>query len=375
MKLHFEIIPILGVCVLVLNTLPFFSLLSDSFVPILPHTPKISAVACPEDSILPLSSTFDALVFGVGSSEITFSIDPPRPNSLAKNSGIIVRLGGQCKRLEPPAKLGLQFDLSESLQISDELDLFWLECDWTPTQEVEAALFYKTLEGEVVCKEKWITTPQDTPIDIIPVAGPFKELSGAVWWGHDLIGDKYSGLSHVQRLEIGSVEIDLSPNEWLIYTQQGWKKGEIADNGPIAHIVRAESQFLEFEGWDSTGHVRFKLPILANPPSKSKGEELFSQLRIRSEKQISCVLEKQCLILKTGDFVIKIKDRWKVLRKKEEKEALLSGKMVGDCFVLDRIDAKSKHIAGTLYSPKRTSSVPIEYTQPVKKPTQPARSK
>src|SRR5690606_31598397 len=104
------------------------------------------------------------------------------------------------------------------------------------------------------------------------------------------------------------------------------------------------------------------LSLASGPQFKLRGEDLFSMVRIRSEKQISCMLEKQCMVLKLGDWVLKTTGRWKILRKKDEKEAFLNGKLFGELFILDQILQKQgqKMIAGRLFNPGRTQVVSIE---------------
>ena len=96
--------------------------------------------------------------------------------------------------------------------------------------------------------------------------------------------------------------------------------------------------------------------------SKIKAEELFGSIRVRSDKQISCLLDKQCLIIKINDWVVKISDRWKILRKAEEKEAFLKGKLVGELFVLDQISNKQgqKSILGHMYNLARTQMTAVD---------------
>ena len=109
-------------------------------------------------------------------------------------------------------------------------------------------------------------------------------------------------------------------------------------------------------------YIRLSLAIGPSSPFKAKGEELFSSVRIRSEKQISCMLEKQCLILKTGDWVFRGANRWEVLRNQEEKDAYLQGKMIGELFLFDRIDSKAgqKFVQGTLFNLGRTEAIALE---------------
>ena len=119
---------------------------------------------------------------------------------------------------------------------------------------------------------------------------------------------------------------------------------------------------LILEGWDSNGHVRLNVPYAALPPSKIKAEDLFTSVRFRSEKQISCMMDKQCLVLKVSDWVLKTTSRWKVLRKQEEKDAYFRGELLGELFVFDQISQRQgqKLVLGRLFNPRRTQMEKIE---------------
>ena len=68
------------------------------------------------------------------------------------------------------------------------------------------------------------------------------------------------------------------------------------------------------------------------------------------------------MVLKTGDWVLKTNGRWKILRKKDEKDAFLNGKLFGELFILEQISQKQgqKMIQGRLFNPGRTQVVSIE---------------
>ena len=83
------------------------------------------------------------------------------------------------------------------------------------------------------------------------------------------------------------------------------------------------------------------------------------------------MMEKQCLILRASDWVLKTNGRWKVLRKKEEKEAYLGGKTLGELFLFEKIESKQgqKTVVGYLFNPEKSSMLPIELA-PSKHPRQ-----
>jgi hypothetical protein len=162
--------------------------------------------------------------------------------------------------------------------------------------------------------------------------------------------------------------IECSLKDWLVFKEGKWERVSDlrqVEGQPIARLKNASSGALELEGWEGTSHIRMRLALAPLPPLKMRGEELFAQLRVRSEKQVSCMLDKQCFILRPNDWILKTQGRWKILRKEEEKAAFVERKIAGEAFVLDRIEVKgpSKSIAGHYISAGRSQMVPIEYMQ------------
>jgi hypothetical protein len=74
------------------------------------------------------------------------------------------------------------------------------------------------------------------------------------------------------------------------------------------------------------------------------------------------MLEKHCMVLKAGDWVLKSANRWKILRKSQEREAYLNGKLAGELFVFDQIQSKQgqKMMHGRLFNSGRTQMIAIE---------------
>ena len=153
-------------------------------------------------------------------------------------------------------------------------------------------------------------------------------------------------------------------NQWLIWENDQWVQGELPDSqhAAIARVVSADQKALVFEGWNLENYVRIALPLAQNAPLKVRGDEMFHSIRIRSERQISCMLEKQCLILRCGDWILKTDGRWKILKKSEEREAYQKGKLAGELFVFEKIDSKQgqKWIQGTLFNADKTQMAVID---------------
>lgn len=304
---------------------------------------------------------------------LSVSLDPPRPDAMIQGSCFLVCLNQskQFKRVEVPSKLELEFRESGELQFSlSQEPRFWIDLHLGVSGALEASLFYRTPSGELVSQKSWIVTAQETPIQLakeLPEESPFRELGEARWGGADLFLEKYGTGGIFQRLEIGLAGqvLEFKEGDWIVFKESRWRpmaRLEEAEGRPIARIKNKTPQDLEMEGWEGSSYIRLKLLPALLPALKIRGEEFFTQLRVRSEKQISCAIDKQCLILKAGDWVLKADQRWKVLRKKEEKEAYVSGELQGDLFIFDRIETKGagKSVCGHYFSIGRTQMAALD---------------
>lgn len=285
--------------------------------------------------------------------EILCSWDPPRPDGGAAREleRLLVRLkrSGQIKRVSLPCRLDLQYQ-GETLVFAPSSSPFFIELARNKEGQIEGKGEAGTFSLSV--QECPVQAPFELRED-----SPFRLLAEARWWGRDQFQE--SG----ERLEIGSEELlDVKEGEWLVWKEQKWRKSQAPEKSvPIARI-QSVGKTLILEGWDTDGFLRLGLNSAVGPLFKVKGDELLTSIRVRSEKRVSCMLEKQCLILKTGDWVFKSNGRWKVLRKKEEREAFSQGKLLGELFVLDQIVQKQgqKVIQGRLFNLGRTQMASIE---------------
>jgi hypothetical protein len=297
--------------------------------------------------------------------EITFSFDPPRPIGLVSEKRVLIRMkkGAGSKRVVLPCKVGLAFQ-DDRLVFSEGESSFWMELSLSENGQIETKSKICSLEGNIIETSSFLVAGQDCPFRVaheFADGSPFRSLAEARWLGKDLFAEKKSV---GERLEIaGTGFLELKEGDWLVWRDQKWEKcGAPVKDDPIARIQSVSPKSLVLEGWDAEGHVRLALNFAAGIPFKTRAEELFSSIRVRSEKQISCMLEKQCMVLKTGDWVLRMGNKWKILRKKEERDAFVNGNLSGDLFVLEQILSKQgqKMIFGKLYNPGRTQVVAME---------------
>lgn len=294
--------------------------------------------------------------------KMTFSFDPPRPDGTIDNSRVLVRMkeSGDSKRVVLPCRLDLEFQ-KDLLKLASNSSLFWVELSSLGSGQIEVSGWVTALDGTKMDAGRFTIFGEDCPLQAaneFPEGSPFRILSEAKWWGLDLFRKSDAG----ERIEIGEI-LEISEGDWLIWNGGKWEKSEEAvANVPIARIQSKTAKMLVLEGWDSDGHTRIGLNLAAGPPFKIRGEDLFGSIRVRSEKQISCTIEKQCMVLKTGDWVLKTGSRWKILRKKDERDAFLNGQLFGELFILEQVFQKQgqKMIQGSLFNPGRTQVVSIE---------------
>lgn len=304
-----------------------------------------------------------ALCFPKIEEELIFSTPLPRPNGILKNPPLLIR----CKKKEEvsqvslPARVGLKYE--NGLMFAPPTSPFWMELQRVG-EKIEAALFAQ-FPDTVVEIQRVVVVAQETPLQKaleFPEGSPFRVLGKSRWLGRDLFLEHYGEKPGYQRIEIETKWFNLAKGQWLVWEEGSWKElvgaAEKTDL-PIARIEKVNEKQLVFEGWGKNGHVRLCLePIPAAP--KVRGEELFTTLRIRSEKQISCMIEKQCLILSVGDWIVKGEGRWNVLKKQEQREAFQKGELVGELFILEKIEPKQKIVRGSLFDISRSQMTLVE---------------
>jgi hypothetical protein len=308
--------------------------------------------------------------------QVAFSLDPSRPDEMNQKMQVSIRLkdSSVSQRFEVPCRIPLLYR-NGVLTFGAKGSSFCLELFWD-REVLLGRVLVDERPGEpfrVLSEESPIQTAQEFSED-----SPFRQLALGRWWGPDLFYQTYIEEVLKHRIDLGSpLEarlIDVKEGRWLAFLEGEWKEiSHVAEaqKGCIARVLSSNPSGLLIEGWEENRHIRLCLPEAATMFSKIKAEELFGSIRVRSDKQISCLLDKQCLIIKVNDWVVKTSDRWKILRKAEEKEAFLKGKLVGELFVLDQISNKQgqKSILGHMYNLARTQMTAVDVPVLGRKPS------
>ncbi len=369
------------------------------------QSPVIQDVAA-KKGLLPLNREVLSFSFGVEEpaialswphieAELAFSLDPPRPGREAGPSeidnsadgvrrrrsqsgrtyeqgiNIWCKQSAQSKRISLPCSIGLRYLEEGRLGFSDGESSFWVDLIPAAGGQIQAIVWIETPFKEKLETERFITNLQESPIlepKEFAEGSPFRVLAEGRWLGPDVFFEKYGGGRLTQRIGIEAPQkgeiVEIQEEDWLVWSEGRWIRGVPLEGqkSPIARLASADSRVLILEGWGLDNYVRLSLPLTPAPLSKIRAEEIFTSIRIRSERQISCMMDKQCLILRCGDWILKTDGKWKILRKIEEKEAYKSGKILGELFVFEKIDSKQgqKFIQGFLFNPEKTQAIPVE---------------
>lgn len=315
-----------------------------------------------------------AIDFDLSSLEqrLILSLCPKRPDDPSTHPIAHIKIKGSnlSRQILLPGKIGLMFNDRGELRFQEGEDRFWMDVSLNGDGDFMVALSIDAV-GEVqtyfFCRDS--SQPFVQKLDEMNPEEPYRLLGKARWLGIDLVSQLYTG-ERIQKIEIDSNTIELSEREKLYWDGSRWAKvrSNEGKESPLAVIRGVSRQDMEIDAWNETGdlHYRFSVPLQAPPLVRMKVDEWFSSIRIRSDKQISCQLEKQCLILREGDWVLKENGRWRVLRRPDAKEQFVKGSRSGDLIVLDSIDAKRKFVQGRLILANRIQGFPVELTVPSK---------
>ncbi len=311
----------------------------------------------------------------------SFSCERARPESGNDCSSFLVRLKktNQYRRLKLPAKVGLKFD--KELQFSDDDRAFWADIQKDGAEIIAQFLISRSGEPEEIKTYRFVAEEANLrSANEFPEGSPLRFLAESKVLGKDLFLKMYKESSANQRIEISNQTIPIKEGDFLSWQEEKWQKVPSlceTQNFPLAKVTHIDEKNIIFDAWGLDGYSRISVSSMLQIPFKTKSEEFLSSVRIRSEKQISCMLDKQCFVLRVGDWVLKEENRWKILRKNEEKNAYLQGKLEGELFVFDRIDLKSgqKNIQGNLVNVARSQMIPVNVVAQCQKKVISAREK
>lgn len=194
----------------------------------------------------------------------------------------------------------------------------------------------------------------------------FKTLMTSKWLGVDClknIQDIDQSTSQKERLEIDGEIIYIQEKDVLLFKDGKWCLKNANENTllyPIARVKSINSKAVEIDAWDVQGNNKYTFSI--NPISKAqfvvKVDGLITAVKPRTNTHLSCIFDKQRLILKSKDLLIKKDNRWKLLK----KDVVLDDIKTEELFYFDKIEVRGskKFLIGYLFNTLRTNFQKIE---------------
>lgn len=327
----------------------------------LPFKASLSEEAPPCHFVMGIKEARPSFAFHRLSGELSVIRPSVRPGLHGKKIPTILSLGDRKKIIEDfQEKIPLSIDSRGAAQFA-ESSPYWIELVEESVSVLAKCFVEIDGEGVFLVEERPLpfSKTEVSSSDQFDPNSPFRALAAAKWMGQDLLKERFG--EKLYKIEMGSV-LEIGPAHWLGYDQDGWRRVDQPSARFLARIEQIEKEAIYLEGWENESHVRIAIPRVQGNGTRPKVEELFSGMRVRSDKEISCILEKQCLILKLGDWVLKENGKWKIIRKKRDRDLLLEEDPGGELFIFERIEQVQgqKKVVGSFYSSSRTQVVSVE---------------
>lgn len=202
---------------------------------------------------------------------------------------------------------------------------------------------------------------------------PSSSLKEAFILGPDLLIEHYGGedfakMKGKMRMILNNKDrFYLETGDIFSFVDDQWQKGLVKDV-PIARLDAVSTNGVELTLWDALGTrvEKLHLGIKTQEPIVLKPDQLFTAVRKRTKACTSLKVMNRQMVLKKGDWLIKTAKGWHTVRTEKELTALLNDECDGELFVFDGFDNHA--FTGTLYSPKRVTSLPVHLPIQGKKP-------
>ncbi len=204
-----------------------------------------------------------------------------------------------------------------------------------------------------------------------------KALEGAKFWGHDLFIKNYGGSDFRNLVKKNKIEVDgqvyfIGEGDLLIWRDGAWHWTSTSQPSvPLAKVIAQSSADVQLQVWDESGFHSIILRKSLEKPQKisHKSEELFSSVRIRTPSEITCLLGKRRVILKEGDWWLKMNSGWKKLKTVSDIEGYLDHRLKGELFIFETISTDKGQVVlkGNSFDVMRTEMQPLSVTASLSK--------
>ena len=162
----------------------------------------------------------------------------------------------------------------------------------------------------------------------------------------------------------------VKPDDCLIWNENRWKvvlPGEKSLGLPLLVVKKIDERLMIFELWDVEGKGKILLNLLKSTEpwgvQNTQGlQHVFKFVGARTRTQCVFEINRERVMLRPSDWLLLTPKGWKKLTTTEEIDNYVKRKLTGTLFVFEGISRKDERqiLNGTLYSPARHESQPVE---------------
>lgn len=285
----------------------------------------------------------------------------PRPDLFESNL-IEVVLGENKRVVSLNEKVFLKFDPEKSLYTFSENDMgFSISVDEKGSLYLNAS--YISINNKKIDREEILdigfSKGEEAKFEDRSIV---EGLEAGKFLAPDLFLKKYGkdkkSIADKYRLLIGKDTLYISNLDFLIKKDGKWRVIEDlkdAENFILARAVVDEGgspKSLKIDIWPKEGIKKRSITLF-----EKRGEGVFkdfiSEIRLRTKREVSCLLEKRRVVLREKDILFKKDGRWKIERLSKEK------KDGSELFVFDGV-RDSKFFVGYIFDKDRTRAIEVK---------------
>jgi len=166
-----------------------------------------------------------------------------------------------------------------------------------------------------------------------------------------------------------SYAVFVSTGDFLQFKEGEWRcmrtktPEAIEKDLPLAQVLSATPKEVQMQAWDESGFFSIQATISSGKvtPSNITHDMLPTGLRMRSEREVSCMFGKKRLMIKKGDWLLKTALGWRNLKKAQEIEDCLYHRLKGELFIFDHIEKNQgkNMLQGHFFDAQRTNATLI----------------
>ena len=187
----------------------------------------------------------------------------------------------------------------------------------------------------------------------------------------DCLFDLYGGEAFSQVK--GCYRLWQEEKEEMFFIQLGdtlvWKEGRLSscleksDQYPLLQVEEIEPHKCKIAFWSIDGLEKASIDLfIEDRLSFFTPKEFLEKVYQRTGGSVICYLNRDRIILREGDWFLKLKNHWRNVHSLEELKSYLTYSLKGELFIFDKIEKRENglYFIGTLFNEKRTVAKRVE---------------